>query len=204
MAVSHVETFAYNNWTCSQNDNHISSSGTASKESSLYPISKVLGSITASVTGGYAWCAAYKDYDNNKDWDSLYCNLTITIYLVTANGQKIGVLSKTGSAGRGGELQCYDHATTESLTFNTENITAEQRALYDFIQIGYTCQTSKSSGSCERVGAFVNGGSGNPVGSASITIRDTINVDYDGVEMTSLYFDGTEMSSLEYDGTVIF
>jgi len=204
MAVSHVENFNYSDWRISRSGNDVSSSGTSSKFSNLYPISKVLGSITASATGGYGWCSAY-DEDYVERGDSLYCNLTVTIYLVAADGQrKIGVASATGSASRGGYLNCYNASTTGSLTFNTANITAEQRQLYESIQIGYSCSTSKSSAHVHQEGAFVNGGTGNPTGTASITIRDTINVDYDGTEMTNLYFDGSEMSGLTYDGNVIF
>lgn len=208
MAVSHVENFNYSDWSITR-DVHTShvdlySSGTASKLSRLYPISKAIGNITATVYGGFGWVSAYKDYDQHEDKDSLYCNLTVTIYLVTSNGQKIAVASATGSASRGGYLDCYNARTSQSLTFNTANITEQQRQLYEYIQIGYSCITSKSSGGCEKVGSFSNGGTGNPTGSASITIRDTINVNYDGTEMTNLYFDGNEMSGLRYDGNVIF
>lgn len=203
MAVSHVETFTYNNWSISRSGNNVSSSGTSSKLSNYYPISKVIGNITASATGGYGWCSAYGE-DYNEHGDSLYCNLTVTIYLVAKNGQKIGVASATGSASRGGYLNCYNSATTGSLTFNTANITEQQKALYEYIQVGYSCSTSSSSAHVDKVGEFDNGGTGNPYGSASITVRDTINVNFDGTDLTNLYFDGNEMASLEYDGTIIF
>lgn len=209
MAVSHVENFNYSDWSITRDvhTSHIDlySSGTANKLSNLYPINKVLGSITATVYGGYGWCSAYKNSSYDEDSDSLYCNLTITVYLVTANGQqKIGVASATGSASRGGYLNCYNARTSANLSFDTSTITEQQKQLYDYIQIGYTCSTSKSSGSCRREGSFQNGSTGNPTGTASITVRDTINVDYDGTDMTNLYFDGVEMSSLEFDGNVIF
>lgn len=72
------------------------------------------------------------------------------------------------------------------------------------LQIEYTCSTSSSTAHVHQEGSFNNGDTGDPSGSASVTIRDTINVDYDGTEMTNLYFDGTEMTGLEYDGNVIF
>lgn len=203
MAVSHVESFIYNNWSISRSGVYVSSSGTGSKFSGLYPINKVIGNITASATGGYGWCSAYGS-DRNEHGDSLYCNLTVTIYLVSRGGQRAGVASATGSAYRDGYLNCYAGATTGSLTFNTANITDQQKALYESIQIGYACSTSKSSAQVEQVGDFRNGGTGNPYGTASITIRDTINVDFDGIDLTNLYFDGSEMSGLNYDGTIIF
>jgi len=209
MAVSHVENFNYSNWSITR-DVHsdyvaLYSSGTANVLSNLYPINKVLGNITATVYGGYGWCSAYDDYDSHEVSDTLYCNLTVTIYLVTANGQqKIGVASATGSASRGGYLNCYNARTSQSLTFDTSTITDQQKSMYEYIQVGYSCSTSKSSGRCSKVGSFNNGDTGNPTGSAALTVRDTINVDYDGTELTNLYFDGVEMSSLEFDGNVIF
>ena len=207
MSVSHVETFNYSDWRIRKevHTSHVDlfSSGTASKLSNLYPINKVLGNITATVYGGYGWCSAY-DEDENEDSDTLYCNLTVTVYLVANTNQKIGVASATGSASRGGYLNCYNARTSASLTFDTSTITDEQKRLYEYIQIGYNCSTSKASGSCEKEGAFNNGGTGDPSGTASITVRDTINVDFDGTEMTNLYFDGNEMSGLTYDGNVIF
>lgn len=208
MAVSHVENFNYSDWSITKevHTSHVDlfSSGTAQKLSNLYPINKVMGNITATVYGGFGWCSAYKNSNNDEDSDTLYCNLTVTVYLVTGANQKIGVASATGSASRGGYLNCYNARTSANLSFDTSTITEQQRAMYDYIQIGYSCSTSKSSGSCRKEGAFNNGGVGNPTGTASITVRDTINVDYDGTDMTNLYLDGLEMSGLYYDGNVIF
>ena len=204
MGVSHVETFGYNNWNVSRSGNNVSSGGTAVKTSPLYPLNKIIGNITASVTGGFGWCSAYGEDYHTEHGDSLYVNLTATVYLVALGGQRVAVASATGSAGRSGYLDCYSYATTGSLSFDTSNITAQQRAQFDNIQIEYTCSTSKSTAHVHQEGSFNNGGTGNPSGSASVTIRDTINVDYDGTEMTNLYFDGTEMTGLQYDGNVIF
>ena len=204
MAVSHVETFAYNDWTIRvDRGDEVTSSGTAEKYSPLYPINKVLGSIIASATGGYGWVSAYNS-DYVEKGASLYCTLEVTVYLVSEANQRVPVLSARGAATRGGYLNEYNSATTGSLTFNTADITPEQKALYKYIQIGYKCTTSSSRVSVSRTGDFENGAGANPTGTASITIRDTINVDYDGTEMTNLYFDGTEMSGLQYNGNVIF
>ena len=203
MGVSHNESFAYNDWRITRSGNNVSSSGTASKFSSLYPLNKVIGSITGTVHGGFGWCSAY-DEDYEERGDSLYCNLTATIYLVTAAGERTAIASATGSASRSGYLQCYASQTSASLNFNTANITDAQKAAYEYIQIGYTCSTSKSTAHVHQEGAFNNGGTANPSGSVTLTIRDTINVNYDGTDMTNLYFDSNEMSGLYYDGTKIF
>lgn len=205
MSVSHVENFNYSDWriSVSQGDD-VYSSGTSPKTSNLYPISKVIGNITASVTGGYGWIAAYVQGESNPVGTSLYCVLKATLYLVASNNQRIAVASASGSAGRGGTLNVYEHATTGTLTFDTSTLTEEQKRLYEAFQIEYECTTSSSHVHIDRIGAFADGRGASPTGTASITIRDTINVDYDEVEMTNLFFDGDEMSGLYFDGNPIF
>ena len=208
MAQSHVETFTYNNWNISRetHSDHMDvySSGTATKTSDLFPISKVLGTITASVTGGYGWVSCYKNYNNDEHGVDLYCNLAVNIYLVTSGNVRQSIASATGSARKGGYLNLYNSATSQSCSFNVANLTAEQKASYEYFQIEYRCTTSSSHQSCSKVGAFANGGDGDPSGTASITIRDSINTFLDETEMDGLFYDGREIGSMQFDGVTIF
>ena len=203
---THVESFGYSDWRINRSGNNVSSAGSASKSSSLYPLNKVIGDIALSATGGFGWCSAYNE-DYEERGDSLYCNLTVTAYLVKEDNTRYALPGATGSAYKSGYLDCYSHATTGTRSIT---ITDAQRAEYKYLQIVYSCSTSKSSAHVDQTGSFNNGGTGNPVGSATFTYRDDINVQLDGTTMTDLFFKDrgassfAEMRGLEFDGTQIF
>ena len=208
---THVETFIYNDWRVTRSGNDVSSGGTASKLSALFPINKVLGVISLSATGGYGWCSAY-DESYVERGDSLAVTLTAQAYLVDENNNRLAIpgAACSGSASRGGYLNQFNHATTGSASFDTANITEQQKQQYKYIQIGYSCVTSKSSAHVHQEGAFNNGETGNPSGTVSFTVRDSINISFDGDMMSDLFYKAPagsafdQISALYYDGTQIF
>lgn len=206
--VTHVENFDYADWSItrvvSSSKITVYSSGTATKTSPLYPVNKIVGDVSASVYGGYGWASAYVDSDNNEEGCSLAASLTANIYLVTEGGQRISKASGTGSAYKGGYLNLYANRTSATAVYNINNMTAEEKSIYKYVQIEYTCVTTNRDQDVDRYGAFENGDTKNPVGSATVTIRDSINTFLDGTEMEDLYYDGDQIDMLYFDGNIVF
>lgn len=212
MATSHSESLSYPSGTWKlQRETHSSSmvatsSGTKTRSSALIPINQITGTVSARFVGGYAWIAAHDDEGETPDdyCATISVTLTLYIYLVNSNGERYQLAKKAAAPSRGGFLNLYDRASAVTYSFDTSQITAEQKQLYRYVQFEFTISSSASSVSCKRKGSYENGGSANPNGSVTWYVRDTINVDFDGTEMTNLYFDGNEMGSLYYDGNAIF
>jgi hypothetical protein len=213
---THTESFTYNDWSITK-DRHsdyveVDSSGTASKFSALFPIRHVIWTISATVTGGYGWVSAYTDEDADEEGASLYAELTVQLYLVTAGGSRtpISGATATGSARRAGYLDCWSQETTDSFRFNTANLTESQKSSYAYLQVGYSCSGNKSHAEVDRYGEFNNGGTHNPSGSCTLTIRDNTNVQHRNsssasyTSITDLYADNKYMDGLIYDGSRIY
>lgn len=203
-------TFEYKNrWTNRYSgydrDIYVTSSGTSKLTSEAYPIQKVV-SVYASVTGGWGWIATYPSWDEGSlHGASLKTDITVSIYLVKSDGSRKSVASATGSAGRGGTLNGYDHSTTNTCSYT---ITPSDIQTYSSVVVEYTVGSSASQVSMEKAysGTFEDGATANPSGTSTITLKTTIPVTYNnGSELEAItYNNSVNVSALNYGGTPIY
>lgn len=214
MATTHLDYYNYTDWTnrfsyYGQDDTYviqILSSGTSSKVSQLYDISRVQKLSNMKVTGGYGWITTMTSGSGGSIvGNSLYTTLTVTVHLVAADGvTKTLIGSATGSATRGGNLNLYDHSTTG--TISDYIITDADRQNYKYVQITYGCSTSSSSVSLKKAyaGTYEDKGTGNPTGTVTLTMIDHLNTKLDGTYVFDMTMDGTTIEAMNYDEESIF
>lgn len=186
----------------------IDSAGTGTKTSDEFNLNHINSTITFSVTGGYGFAATYKNEDNDKDTDSLYCNLYAELWFKKADGSSVRkTYTEAGSAVRGGEDYEYHEATPKGLSYTP---TAADRAAYKTAYFVFKCSTSSDHKEVERYSSdtWKHTRSENPYGIISFMYRDNINVDYVAgstrTTMQDLTADGTDIRKLVYNGSTIY
>ena len=210
--MTHEELFEYANWSIRRlADPHelfVYSSGTATKTSNKYPLKYVVGTIEASVTGGYGWISAYDENYEETNHNSLMVYCKVSICIEKEDGTRLEKATATGKANRAGRLNEFSQQTTETASFDTDTLTAAEREAYPYLRIIYTAGTSHASVSCDRYDAYMNGGDADPWGTCSFDYRDDINTLFDNIRLTDLKYltgsDTTDIRYMEFDDNPIF